>query len=54
MHPSPTGYGATTLPALTEAITYDKDVERARDEAARLIELVDLLAVRITPGSRKW
>lgn len=48
------GYGATTFPALTEAIKYDRSLERAQDEVARLIELVELLAVRITPGSRKW
>ncbi|GAA6011120.1 hypothetical protein JCM10207_005504 [Rhodosporidiobolus poonsookiae] len=30
------GYGATTLPGLTEALTLDKDVEQAQHEVARL------------------
>ncbi|KAL1740626.1 transferrin receptor-like protein [Schizophyllum fasciatum] len=43
------GYGATTFPALTEAITIEEDEERAAYEAARLtaklLELADDIAV---------
>ncbi|KAH9077021.1 Zn-dependent exopeptidase [Lactarius deliciosus] len=35
------GYGATTLPGLTEAITIEKNVTLANDEAARLTEAVE-------------
>lgn len=37
------GYGATTLPALTEALTIDKNVTLAHQEAERLTELIDKL-----------
>jgi N-acetylated-alpha-linked acidic dipeptidase len=43
------GYGATTFPALTEAITIEKNVTLAKDEAGRLIDLIDRLAVVLTP-----
>ncbi len=43
------GYGATTLPALTEAITIEKDAALANHEAGRLTELINKLADRITP-----
>ncbi|KAI5833642.1 hypothetical protein K523DRAFT_413088 [Schizophyllum commune Tattone D] len=43
------GYGATTFPALTEAITFEEDEDRAAYEAARLtqklLELADDIAV---------
>ncbi|KAH8988532.1 Zn-dependent exopeptidase [Lactarius akahatsu] len=35
------GYGATTLPGLTEAITIEKNITLANDEAARLTEAVE-------------
>jgi N-acetylated-alpha-linked acidic dipeptidase len=35
-----TGYGATTLPAITEAIVYEQDVKLAEDEAKKLAKLV--------------
>ncbi|KAH9179540.1 Zn-dependent exopeptidase [Lactarius sanguifluus] len=35
------GYGATTLPGLTEAITIEKNLTLANDEAARLTEAVE-------------
>ncbi|KAH9060978.1 Zn-dependent exopeptidase [Lactarius vividus] len=35
------GYGATTLPGLTEAITIENNVTLANDEAARLTEAVE-------------
>ena len=45
----PIGYGATTFPALTEAITFEEDEDRAAYEAARLtqklLELADDIAV---------
>lgn len=37
------GYGATTLPALTESITIEKNATLAVDEAKRLEDLVDKL-----------
>lgn len=39
----PIGYGATTLPALTEALTVDKNTTLADYEAGRLTELIDKL-----------
>jgi N-acetylated-alpha-linked acidic dipeptidase len=36
-----TGYGATTLPGLTEAITIEKNVTLANNEAARLTETLE-------------
>ncbi|GMK59448.1 hypothetical protein CspeluHIS016_0800540 [Cutaneotrichosporon spelunceum] len=41
------GYGATTFPALTEAITIEKDLERAREEAAALTALISAMAMRL-------
>ncbi|KAF9006517.1 Zn-dependent exopeptidase [Cyathus striatus] len=41
------GYGATTLPALTEALTYDKNTTLAQQEADRLKTLIDRLAEHI-------
>jgi len=43
------GYGATTFPALTEAITIEKNVTQIREEAGRLVALIDALAFNITP-----
>ncbi|THH33498.1 hypothetical protein EUX98_g710 [Antrodiella citrinella] len=37
------GYGATTLPALTEALTLDKNTTLAHHEAGRLTQLIDTL-----------
>jgi N-acetylated-alpha-linked acidic dipeptidase len=45
----PTGYGATTFPALTEAITYDRNVTLIRHEASRLENLITNLAATISP-----
>lgn len=42
------GYGATTFPALTEALSIDKSATLAQQEADRLIELLDKLTKRIT------
>ncbi|KII94969.1 hypothetical protein PLICRDRAFT_169670 [Plicaturopsis crispa FD-325 SS-3] len=39
------GYGATTLPAITEALTLENNVSLAENEAARLASLLDKLAV---------
>jgi N-acetylated-alpha-linked acidic dipeptidase len=38
------GYGATTLPALTEAITIEKNDTLANYEVIRLTERVELIA----------
>ncbi|KAF8812309.1 Zn-dependent exopeptidase [Phlegmacium glaucopus] len=43
------GYGATTFPAITEAITLDKDATLVQHEAKRLKKLLDKLANDITP-----
>ncbi|KAF4575136.1 hypothetical protein EYR36_006492 [Pleurotus pulmonarius] len=37
------GYGATTLPALTEALTIDHNVTLAAEEATRLVDMIDRL-----------
>ena len=42
-----TGYGATTLPALTEALTIEKNTTLAEHEAHRLKQLIDKLAKHI-------
>jgi N-acetylated-alpha-linked acidic dipeptidase len=42
-----TGYGATTFPALTEALTIDNNVTSANEEASRLTELLHKLAHHI-------
>jgi N-acetylated-alpha-linked acidic dipeptidase len=41
------GYGATTLPALTEAITFEKNSTLAQYEADRLQSLVDKIVKKI-------
>lgn len=41
------GYGATTFPALTESLTYDKNATLAKAEAKRLQKLIDDLAEEI-------
>jgi N-acetylated-alpha-linked acidic dipeptidase len=41
------GYGATTLPALTEAITIEKNVTLANYEVIRLTERVDTIAAAL-------
>jgi len=41
----PLGYGATPLPALTEAITIEKNVTLANYEVIRLTEAVEKIAV---------
>jgi N-acetylated-alpha-linked acidic dipeptidase len=38
------GYGATTLPAITEAITYEHDAKLAQQEADKLAYLVHNMA----------
>ncbi|KAH6915037.1 vacuolar protein sorting-associated protein 70 [Coprinopsis sp. MPI-PUGE-AT-0042] len=43
------GYGATTFPALTEAITENKGEKQVEHEVGRLVELIDKLAERIRP-----
>lgn len=43
------GYGATTLPALTEAITFENDKALAEYETERLIDLIDALTDIIMP-----
>lgn len=43
------GYGATTLPALTESLTIDKNVTLAQHEADRLVELFNTLAKQTRP-----
>jgi len=42
-----TGYGATTLPGLTEAITIEKNITLANKEAARLTEAVENIAAAL-------
>ncbi|WVR07065.1 hypothetical protein IAU60_004104 [Kwoniella sp. DSM 27419] len=41
------GYGATTFPALTEAITIDHSAELAQKEADELAEMIDEMAKRL-------
>ncbi|EPS95363.1 hypothetical protein FOMPIDRAFT_1132669 [Fomitopsis schrenkii] len=43
------GYGATTLPALTEAITFENNATLAKYEADRLKVLIDQLSAEIRP-----
>jgi len=47
LSPPPLGYGATTLPALNEAITFEKKVTFAQSEAGRLQHLIDKLTKKI-------
>lgn len=44
-----TGYGATTFPALTEALEIDRNVTLAAYEAERLAVLLEKLADTIEP-----
>ncbi|KAF9569000.1 Zn-dependent exopeptidase [Agrocybe pediades] len=41
------GYGATTLPAITEAITFEKNSTLAQEEVARFQDLVDKLVANL-------
>ncbi|ORY34010.1 hypothetical protein BCR39DRAFT_518112 [Naematelia encephala] len=41
------GYGATTFPSLTEALTIDHSPELAQKEADELTEMIDAMAVRL-------
>ncbi|KAF7291015.1 Zn-dependent exopeptidase [Mycena chlorophos] len=41
------GYGATPLPALSEAIELEKDEKLAKHEVGRLVNLIDALAERL-------
>ena len=43
------GYGATTLPALTESFTIDHNTTLAKHEARRLKKLINKLAKKIEP-----
>jgi N-acetylated-alpha-linked acidic dipeptidase len=43
------GYGATTFPGLTEAITYEKNITLIHHEANRLEILLKALAATIEP-----
>ena len=43
------GYGATTFPALTEAVVYEKNVEAINEEAGRLRTLLEALSEKIKP-----
>lgn len=42
-----TGYGATTFPGLTEAITIEKNITLAGSEAARLTEAVEKITAAL-------
>lgn len=42
-----TGYGATTLPGLTEAIVFDKNATLAQFEASRLEDLIEKLVQKL-------
>lgn len=41
------GYGATTLPSITEALTFEKNATLAEQEAARVAALLDKLSETI-------
>lgn len=41
------GYGATTLPGVTEALVFDKDLTLAQHEAKRLEGLINQLTNNI-------
>ncbi|KAL0564093.1 Vacuolar protein sorting-associated protein 70, partial [Marasmius crinis-equi] len=43
------GYGASTFPALTEAVLYDKDETAAKHEVSRLVTLLDALTEQTRP-----
>lgn len=43
------GYGATTLPGVTEALTYDKDVKAAEKEADKLASLLNEISEKLHP-----
>jgi N-acetylated-alpha-linked acidic dipeptidase len=42
-----TGYGATTLPGLTEALTIDKNATLVQHEAGRLTDLLEKLSTKL-------
>jgi N-acetylated-alpha-linked acidic dipeptidase len=44
---SSSGYGATTLPALTEAITIEKNVTLGQYEIVRLTEAIEKMAAAL-------
>ena len=41
------GYGATTLPSITEALTFDKNATLAEAEASRVSAILDKLSETI-------
>ena len=41
------GYGATTLPSITEALTFERNATLAEQEAARVAALLDKLSETI-------
>ncbi|KAJ3576237.1 hypothetical protein NP233_g571 [Leucocoprinus birnbaumii] len=41
------GYGATTLPGLTEAIVFDQDKDAAKHEAKRLVDSLEKIATKL-------
>jgi N-acetylated-alpha-linked acidic dipeptidase len=43
------GYGATTLPGLTEALTIEKNMTLVQHEASRLTDLLQRLSVDLLP-----
>jgi len=43
------GYGATTLPGITEAITLQKNATQAEYEAERLAARIEKMAVHLRP-----
>jgi N-acetylated-alpha-linked acidic dipeptidase len=43
------GYGATTFPGLTEALTFDKNATLVQNEASRLTDLLQKLSVELSP-----
>lgn len=44
-----TGYGATPLPSIYDALVYEKDTELAQKEVKRVQKLLHALADRIKP-----
>jgi N-acetylated-alpha-linked acidic dipeptidase len=43
------GYGATTLPALSEAVSIEKNASAAKYEAGRLTDLITKLSDVLSP-----
>ena len=41
------GYGATTFPSITEALTFERNATLAEEEASRVSALLDKLAETI-------